>query len=39
MHAQTMLYKVSAVVPAQARLLGFSVIFAGQDLLVFQKAS
>lgn len=28
-----------AVVPAQARSLGFSVIFAGQDLPAFQKAS
>ena len=28
-----------AVVPAQARALGFSVIFAGQDLPAFQKAS
>ena len=26
-----------AVVPAQARSLGFSVIFAGQDLPAFQK--
>lgn len=28
-----------AVVPAQARSLGFSVVFAGQDLPAFQKAS
>lgn len=28
-----------AVVPAQARSLGFSVIFAGQDLPAFEKAS
>jgi len=28
-----------AVVPAQARSLGFSAIFAGQDLPAFQKAS
>lgn len=28
-----------AVVPAQARSLGFSVIFAGQDLPAFQKSS
>lgn len=28
-----------AVVPAQARALGFSVVFAGQDLPAFQKAS
>lgn len=28
-----------AVVPAQARSLGFSIIFAGQDLPAFQKAS
>lgn len=28
-----------AVVPAQARSLGFSVVFAGQDLPSFQKAS
>ena len=28
-----------AVVPAQARALGFSTIFAGQDLPAFQKAS
>ena len=28
-----------SVVPAQARSLGFSVIFAGQDLPAFQKAS
>lgn len=28
-----------AVVPAQARSLGFSVIFAGQDLPAFQRAS
>lgn len=28
-----------AVVPAQARMLGFSVVFAGQDLPAFQKAS
>jgi intracellular multiplication protein IcmO len=28
-----------AVVPAQARSLGFSVIFAGQDMPAFQKAS
>ena len=28
-----------AVVPAQARSLGFSVIFSGQDLPAFQKAS
>lgn len=28
-----------AVVPAQARSLGFAVIFAGQDLPAFQKAS
>ncbi|PCI40079.1 MAG: phosphoesterase [Thiotrichales bacterium] len=28
-----------AIVPAQARSLGFSVIFAGQDLPAFQKAS
>lgn len=29
----------SAVIPAQARSLGFSMIFAGQDLPAFQKAS
>ncbi|EDP46725.1 TraM recognition domain-containing protein [Rickettsiella grylli] len=28
-----------AVVPAQARSLGFSIVFAGQDLPAFQKAS
>ncbi|WP_440993250.1 type IV secretory system conjugative DNA transfer family protein [Cysteiniphilum litorale] len=28
-----------AVVPAQARSLGFSVVFAGQDIPAFQKAS
>src|SRR5439155_189885 len=28
-----------AVVPAQARSLGFSVVFAGQDLPAFEKAS
>ncbi len=28
-----------AIVPAQARSLGFSIIFAGQDLPAFQKAS
>jgi len=28
-----------AIVPAQARSLGFSVVFAGQDLPAFQKAS
>lgn len=28
-----------AVVPAQARSLGFSIVFAGQDLPTFQKAS
>jgi len=27
-----------AVVPAQARSLGFSVVFAGQDLPAFQKS-
>ncbi len=29
----------SAVIPAQARSLGFSMIFAGQDLPAFEKAS
>lgn len=31
--------KGSAVMPAQARSLGFSMIFAGQDLPAFEKAS
>lgn len=31
--------KGSAVIPAQARSLGFSMIFAGQDLPAFEKAS
>ena len=34
-----MRFKGFAVVPAQARSLGFSVVFAGQDLPAFQKAS